>query len=263
MICFGIGLHHGDHVRLDLVRTSGPVQFERDGVVRPIDAFHVSGTRFATSIACDAFELHTVEHFLAALAGLGVRGGCRLTVTGGAELPLLDGGAREYASWIAELGLPPERSRLRIVRAQRIDVGDSIYELEPGETTSITVEVDLPASCEPRASWSGERRTFIEEIAPARTFALESDVADFAKLGLVHHIEPRSVLVVSEEGIIGVDPIAPSEPARHKLLDLLGDAYLHCGPPRGVIRAFRPGHAHNHEAFTRAREMGAVEMELP
>jgi UDP-3-O-[3-hydroxymyristoyl] N-acetylglucosamine deacetylase len=261
VICFGIGLHHGEHVRLDLARTSGPVQFERDGVVRPIGAFLVSGTRFATSIACDAFELHTVEHFLAALAGLGVRRGCRLTVSGGAELPLLDGGAREYASFIAELGLPTEPSPLRIVRRQRIDVGGSTYELEPSENTSITVEVELPTSCERRASWGGEKRTFLDEIAPSRTFALESDVADFAKLGLVHHVEPRSVLVVSEERIIGVEPIAPSEPARHKLLDLLGDAYLHRGPPRGVIRAFRPGHAHNHEAFTRAMEMGAIEME--
>jgi UDP-3-O-[3-hydroxymyristoyl] N-acetylglucosamine deacetylase len=261
VIVEGIGLHHGKEVKLELVREAGPVQFEREGVVRSLEAFHVSGTRFATSIACDAFELHTVEHFLAALAGLGVRRGCLLRVSGGAELPLLDGGAREYASWVAKLGLPAERSALRIARAVRIEVDGSIYELEPGDETSMSVEVELPASCDREASWDGDRDTFIDEIAPARTFAIESEVAELTKLGMARHVEARSVLVVSEAAIFGEAPIARHEPARHKLLDLIGDAYLHHGPPRGVMRVLRPGHAHNHAAFARALGMGALTME--
>jgi len=52
--------------------------------------------------------------------------------------------------------------------------------------------------------------------------------------------------------------LAQDEAARHKLLDLIGDAYLHGGPPIGRVRAHRPGHAANHAAFARAKELGVI-----
>jgi len=234
------------------------MQLERDGVARTVDAFHASNTSFATAIACDAFELHTVEHLLAALGGLGIRSGCRVVVTGGEELPILDGASLEYVRALVSLELPWTPPLLRVARKGRLEIDGSVYELAPSDRVQVTVDVNLPPSCTRSASWDGEPRTFSAEIAPARTFALESDVPELGRLGLARHVEPRSVIVVSRDALHGQGDVAPDEPARHKLLDLIRDAYLYGGPPRGELRVSRPGHARNHAAFVKALAMGLI-----
>jgi UDP-3-O-acyl-N-acetylglucosamine deacetylase len=67
------------------------------------------------------------------------------------------------------------------------------------------------------------------------------------------------VVVLTPDAILCAGrPFAPDEPARHKLLDMMGDLYLHGGPPAGRLRAVRPGHAANARAFARAREEGIL-----
>jgi len=244
-------------VVVELVQEAGPVRLERGGVTRTLDALRVSDTRLSTSIACDAFELRTVEHFFAALAGLSVRGDLRVILSND-ELPLLDGGARAFAACVAELEIDPEPSATRVVRRETIAIEGSIYELVPSDETRVEVACDLPRSCEARAAWDGTREDFLARIAPARTFALERDVSDIAAAGLARHVDPKSVLVVSDDAIFGVGDVRPDEPARHKLLDLIGDAYFHRGPPRGIVRATRPGHARNHAALARAIATGVI-----
>jgi UDP-3-O-acyl-N-acetylglucosamine deacetylase len=66
-------------------------------------------------------------------------------------------------------------------------------------------------------------------------------------------------VVIAEDAIHAAGaPFAPDEPARHKLLDLVGDMYLYGGPPRGRVRAFRPGHAATHAAMARALDLGVL-----
>ncbi len=255
--CRGFGLHGGKSATLELVREAGPLRIERDGVVRALADFRVSDTILSTTIACDAFEVRTVEHFFAALAGLGVRGGLRV-VLGGEEMPLLDGGARAFAALIAELDLAPEKAPTRITRAERIELDGSVYAFHPGDAPHVAVRCDLPASCDADASWNGDTDDFLARIAPARTFALERDVNDIAARGLARHVDPKSVLVVSDDAIFGAGEVSRDEPARHKLLDLIGDAFFHRGPPRGSVHATRPGHARNHAAFARAIATGVI-----
>jgi UDP-3-O-[3-hydroxymyristoyl] N-acetylglucosamine deacetylase len=253
----GLGLHHGIHARVDIARSDGSLKLERDVVARPLEAFRVVSAERSTAIACDAFEVQTVEHLFAALAGCYVRSDCRVVIEGGLELPLLDGAARAYVEHLEQLGLEATPPPLRIARAGRIDVDGSTYQFEPGDGVRVVVHVDLPRSCAPEASWDGERASF-GRIAEARTFALEADVEELSRLGLARHVDPRSVLVVCDDSIRGASPANADEPARHKLLDLLGDAYLYGGPPRGFMRASRPGHARNHRAFQKALERGIL-----
>jgi UDP-3-O-[3-hydroxymyristoyl] N-acetylglucosamine deacetylase len=253
----GIGLHGGRPATVELVREAGPVRVERDGAVRPLDAFRVAGGRFSTTIACDAFELGMVEHLFSALAGLGVRDGLRVRVTGD-ELPLLDGGARAFVALVRELGIAPRPAALRVARAATLEVDGATYSFEPGARTRVEVAVDLPPCCAAGAAWDGDEASFVERIAGARTFALARDMGDLERLGLARHASPESVVVVADDALYGAGVVAPDEPARHKLLDLVGDAYLHGGPPLGTLRARRPGHARNHAAFARALETGVL-----
>jgi UDP-3-O-[3-hydroxymyristoyl] N-acetylglucosamine deacetylase len=248
-------LHGGKPATVELVAEAGPLRIEREGVSRPLEAFHVSSTQFSTTIACDAFAVRTVEHLMSALAGLGVRDGLRVVVTGD-ELPLLDGGARAWCAELDALGLrrrPPER---RVTRSERLEVDGAVYEFLPGDAVRVEVVVELPRCCEPRAAWDGDPSSFVREIAPARTFGLEREVLELERAGLARHVERESVLVVGDDVLYGSGVVLPDEPARHKLLDLVGDAYLHGGPPLGTLRATRPGHARNHAAFARAIAAG-------
>ena len=110
------------------------------------------------------------------------------------------------------------------------------------------------------ASWSGDAIDFAARIAPARTFALARDADELVVAGLARHVDPASVVLVADDAIHSAGmPFAPDEPARHKLLDLMGDLYLRGGPPRGTVRATRPGHAANAEACRIALSNGLLE----
>ena len=75
---------------------------------------------------------------------------------------------------------------------------------------------------------------------------LARDIGELVAGGLARHVEPASVVVLAPEAILHAGrAFSPDEPARHKLLDLLGDLYLSGGPPLGRLRAVRPGHAAN------------------
>jgi UDP-3-O-[3-hydroxymyristoyl] N-acetylglucosamine deacetylase len=90
-------------------------------------------------------------------------------------------------------------------------------------------------------------------LAPARTFAREVDLEPLVRSGLARHVEPSSVVVLAPDAVHHAGlPFSRDEPARHKLLDLIGDLYLHGGPPIGSVRALRPGHAANAAAIERA-----------
>jgi UDP-3-O-[3-hydroxymyristoyl] N-acetylglucosamine deacetylase len=257
----GWGLHTGQRARALLSRREGPVGLRARGVEATIAELSIVATTRATTVEAHggALRVATVEHLFAALAGLGVHDGLLVEVDG-PELPLLDGGASQWAAALDAMEIEGGRRPARVTRAQTIDVGASRYELSPGPTCEIEVSVDFDdARLATSARWSGDAREFREHIAPARTFALARDVEELARLGLARRVEPASVVLVTPEAIHWAGRgFSPDEPARHKLLDLLGDLYLHGGAPIGRVRAFRPGHASNAEAFRVARETGAL-----
>jgi UDP-3-O-[3-hydroxymyristoyl] N-acetylglucosamine deacetylase len=224
----------------------------------------VAGTGRATTVEAHegALRVGTVEHALSALAGLGIYEGVALAVEG-PELPLLDGGASVWCDALGQLGLDRARGpRVRVARPAVIHVGRSSYAFEPAERPAIHVEVRVELD-DPRldaeARWSGDPDDFRTRIAPARTFAMARDLHELMGRGLARHVDPTSVVVLAPEAIhCAGRPFTPDEPARHKLLDLLGDAYLHGGPPLGRLRAVRPGHAANAQALARARAEGVL-----
>jgi UDP-3-O-[3-hydroxymyristoyl] N-acetylglucosamine deacetylase len=262
----GIGIHTGEGARVTLsAGTRGaPVCFRIAGEDVPLARLSVASTLRATTVGYEGrageIRIGTVEHLLAALAGLGVYAGLVVEVEG-PELPLLDGGASAWVVAVGRLALPRRAPALRITRPEVIDVGASRYVFRPGESQNLEVVVELD---DPRliksASWSGDAVDFAERIAPARTFALARDAEALLAAGLARHVDPASVVLVTDDAIHTAGaPLAPDEPARHKLLDLMGDLYLRGGPPLGNLHATRPGHSANAEACRIALEAGVLE----
>jgi len=210
-------------------------------------------------------RISTIEHLFAALGGLGIHTGVIVALEG-LEPPLADGGARSYADALRALGplLVRSRSPLRVARDGVVEIGESRYELtrtaHDDDAVSLEVVVDFrDARIAREARWDGDPEDFRTRIATARTFGFEHELGDLLARGLASHVTPESVVVFTKEHVLSSGaPVSVDEPARHKLLDLIGDLYVHGGPPRGRIRATRPGHAATHAVMARALDEGIV-----
>jgi UDP-3-O-[3-hydroxymyristoyl] N-acetylglucosamine deacetylase len=260
----GVGLHSGVSARVGLRACAGPVTLAVGDRVARIDELHVASTARATTVEAHggALRVATVEHLFAALAGLGVYEGLAIRVDG-PELPLLDGGASAWCAAIEGLHLAAALPRARIVREAVVDVGGSRYELSPGEHVDVGVAIAFEGfdatRISPEARWRGDATDFRARIAPARTFALTRDIGELAAAGLARGVDPSAVVLLAPDAVHSAGrPFSSDEPARHKLLDLVGDLYLTGGPPLGRLRAVRPGHAANAHAMKRAFAEGIL-----
>lgn len=267
VVVAGVGLHSGAAVRVVLRAQAGPVTLEAGGLVARIDELVVGSTSRATTVEAHGGRLRvgTVEHLFAALAGLGVYGGLAVVIDG-PEMPLLDGCALAWCETIDQVlgsSREPGRPSLRVTRPAEVRVGASRYAFEPADRIGVEVRLELEGfdglRLIPDAVWGGAPADFRSRVASARTFALTRDVVDLVEGGLARHVDPESVVVLAPDAVHHAGrAFSLDEPARHKLLDLMGDLYLHGGPPLGRVRAFRPGHAANARAMDRARAEGIV-----
>jgi UDP-3-O-[3-hydroxymyristoyl] N-acetylglucosamine deacetylase len=245
----GRALHSGERARVVVRRRAGPFRLVQRGMEAELQELSVASTERATTVEArgGAMRVGTVEHAFAALAGLGLHGGVTLEVDG-PELPLLDGGASEWCGAFAALEVPRSSPSLHVARHVVLEKGRSRYELTPsarGFCVEVHFETNDPRLAR-RARWDGDPDDFVARIAPARTFALAAEVVDLERRGLARHVDPRSVVVIAPDAIhYAGRPFEADEPARHKLLDLVGDLFLHGGPPFGHVLAVRPGHESN------------------
>jgi UDP-3-O-[3-hydroxymyristoyl] N-acetylglucosamine deacetylase len=260
VVVVGIGLHTGRPARARLRAWDGPVTLRCAGHDVEIGRLRVVSTQFGTTVEAPAgaFRVATVEHLFSAFGGLGIRRGVAVEVDG-PELPLVDGGAAVFCAALDRLRREAGAPALRVARRAAIDVGASRYEFEPGDRVSLRVAFETDDARLARdASWDGDPDDFRARIAPARTFALARDLEAIDRLGLARHADPAAVVVVMPDAIHCHGEFVADEPARHKLLDMVGDLYLHGGPPRGTVTARRPGHGPTLEAIVRARREGIV-----
>jgi UDP-3-O-[3-hydroxymyristoyl] N-acetylglucosamine deacetylase len=256
----GVALHAGGYASVVLQGSDGPLTLAQGGACAAFDALHVVRADHGVTVADAAGRIHIdlVEHFMAALGGLGISAGVRATIRG-PELPLLDGGARRYADALGSLGVPDTAPRVRIARAWRASVGASSYSFTPDVQTTIEVRVafDHPLIEIDTAHWDGDRASFLHRIAPARTFGFLRDAGALSAAGRAKAVDTSVVVVLCEDGsTLSSPPPGPDECARHKLLDLIGDLTLCCGVPLGRITADRPGHAATTRAIAQAITAG-------
>jgi len=258
-ILAGVGLRSGRPASVALHARAGPFAF-RVGARETIlgQQVVVDGDR-ATVLRLGDSTLATVEHLLAACAAHGAYEGLVVEAHGG-EVPLLDGGAAAFARALETLEISAVAAPLTVTRDAILMYGESRYELRrgPGRRVEVTLAFDHP-SVTLHAVWAGSREDFVARIAPARTFALEHEVVGLIERGQAAHVDPESVVVLTPHGALHAGaPFTSDEPARHKLLDLIGDLFLYGGPPVGSVHAFRPGHRATHAILREAIERGVV-----
>lgn len=258
-ICSGVGLHTGLPVTVQVMPALANqgryfVRTDRPGHPEiPAHITAVSQTLLSTELTAGAAQVRTVEHLLAALVAMGVDN-ARMEIDG-PEVPLLDGSAREWARAIAQIGLISQAVPANEWRVQTplwIQDGDAFVAALPAPERRFTygIDFDLAAIGNQWHSWSPGKTpgfgvtgsTFLAEIAPARTFGLAHQIEYLRSQGLIKGGSLDNALVCGAEGWINPPLRFANEPARHKLLDFVGDLSLLGTIPIAHFLAYKASH---------------------
>jgi UDP-3-O-[3-hydroxymyristoyl] N-acetylglucosamine deacetylase/3-hydroxyacyl-[acyl-carrier-protein] dehydratase len=261
----GVGLHTNEEVQVALKPAepgSGVVFVRTDLEARPripVDVARATCRDRRTILVAGGAEMHTVEHLLSCLTAFGID---NLEVeVSGPELPGLDGSARPYVEILKKAGLEDqdeEREEFALDREAVVDLpGEDVTLLAaPGKDgLHITYTLDYtPVIPLQRISLRVTPETFEKEIAPARTFCLESEARALREAGLGQGATTQNTLVVAKDGKPLENELRfPDEYVRHKVLDLIGDLFLVGADLKGRVMALRSGHTANVELAKRLR----------
>jgi UDP-3-O-acyl N-acetylglucosamine deacetylase len=258
----GIGFLTGATVRLRFLPappSSGAVFVRTDLPGQPRVPAHVervTGTQRRTTLGDPPVQVGLVEHVLAALGGLRVDN-CLIELDA-PEPPGLDGSARAFAEALLGAGLvrqPEPRPTYAVDEPVRV--------LAPGATLALHPPrpADGPGLCltyfldyGPRSPIARQLHTqeltvggFLRDLAPCRTFLLEAEALELRRQGLGARTTAADLLVFGPRGPIDNELRFANEPARHKVLDMVGDLSLLGADLCGHVIAYRSGHPLNVE----------------
>ncbi|MDX1681511.1 MAG: UDP-3-O-acyl-N-acetylglucosamine deacetylase [Phycisphaeraceae bacterium] len=253
----GRGLFGGQQVELTFkpAPANHGVVFARtdlDGARVPANIRYVVDSPRRTCLANGDARIETCEHCLSALAGLGVDN--TLIELNAPELPALDGSARPYLDALESVGLSDTgqpRKVHKINEPVMVEADGAMVAAMPleAEGLEIVYSLEYPDRVVGRQMRGVRisRDEYKRELAPARTFVLETEARSLRSQGMGKHLTPEDMLVIGDDGPLGNNELRfDDEPVRHKILDLLGDIYLLGVPVRGRLLASKSGHALNH-----------------
>lgn len=277
----GMGLHTGRTVTVT-VRPAPPdsgIAFRRTDrfniVTQKALAENVSETKRGTTLGSGRHSVATIEHLMSALHGSEVDN--VLVELDGGEVPILDGSARPWMMQLTRVGTveqPVERRVGRVTEKLRFEHPStgSVYEVEPADTFSVDCVIDFPGSVIGRQSARIENLSeYAAGIAPCRTFVFLHEIEPLLHLNLIKggsldnalvyvnkELGPRQLRRLERtfhkdasqfrvhDGVLNTtDPYYPNEPARHKLLDFIGDVRLAGCVLQGHFAIYKPGHKAN------------------
>lgn len=278
----GIGVHSDCAASLTCL-PAGPdhgIKFQRTDIagqpiVEAIVDYVVDVTR-STTLRCDTAYVDTVEHLLSALSGLEVDN--MLIQIDAPEVPILDGSALPFVQAFQEVGLVNQGVPRRFFQvnesvvygSENQDTELSAFPLD-GYKLSVMIGFNNNNALSNQHAYLGNIADYVQDIAPSRTFAFLSEIQSLYEHGLIRggnldnalviidkevstqeleHLSKlfykKGVKLTIENGVLNnVKMHFPNEPARHKLLDLVGDLALLGRPIKGHIVAHKPGHAAN------------------
>ncbi len=278
----GIGLHTGQ----DIIVTFNPAPVDHGIKIKRVDledqpilealADHVVNTQRGTVLGKGDVTVSTIEHGMAALYGMGIDN-CLIDVNA-SEFPILDGSSIEYVKAINKVGIvEQEKDKDFYVVRKKIEVYDpetgSKLTLLPDDSFCINSFIEFDSHYIPNQSATFDNLTNFEtEVAPSRTFVFVREIQKLREAGLIKGGNLDNAIVIYEKelpqdeldviadelnvprkdakelGYLNNREIAfPNEPARHKLLDVMGDMALIGKPILGRLIAIRPGHKINNQ----------------
>lgn len=247
----GIGLHLGEVCRVTFqpAKSRQGIVFRRtDCAGHPRIRAHVSevsGSDRHTRLGKGESAVHTVEHVLAAVTGMGIDD---LTIEMNApEPPILDGSAAPFLAAFTEAGLATldgEPEFLRLREPVRIIDGASVYEAYPSEKLELDVTIEFPHPMIGRQSrcFTVTSDSFATELSGARTFGFVHEVDELRAKGLIKGASLLNAVVMDDTDILSGDLRWADEFVRHKALDCVGDLALAGARVRARIVAVKPSH---------------------
>ncbi|MFH1202567.1 MAG: UDP-3-O-acyl-N-acetylglucosamine deacetylase [Candidatus Omnitrophota bacterium] len=262
----GTGLHTGNKVNMtfkpaspktgiNFIRVDLPDRPTIKADITNILDIHRNPRR--TSIGKDGCEVHTIEHLMAALSGLGIDN--ILVEIDNNEVPGLDGSAIGFIDTLKKAGL-----REQDIPRKYFSIKEPIVEEEGGAVITIlpssefkisyTLNYELPILKAQFLSLSLPKDSFEKNIALSRTFCLEDEADDLVNMGLGKGANYENTLVVGKKGVVKNKLRCEDEFIRHKVLDLIGDLYLLGEPICGHVVALKSGHPLNIKLINRIYE---------
>ncbi len=252
----GIGLHSGNKVSLTIVPApaNSGLRFRRtdlDGKPEiEARAEHVVDTQRSTTLAKGAVKIHTVEHVLASLAGVGIHNA--VIELDANEPPIADGSAREFARLIREAGTVAQTETIepfKVTAPLELTVGETQMAVFPHNGFKITcTSSDRGGRFTQFFSVEITPESWEKEISHARTFCFYEEIEFLIRNGLIKGGSLENAIVIRDDAILTTEPLRYREEfVRHKILDIIGDLALVGRPIHAHVIAVRPSHHANTE----------------
>jgi UDP-3-O-[3-hydroxymyristoyl] N-acetylglucosamine deacetylase/3-hydroxyacyl-[acyl-carrier-protein] dehydratase len=295
----GVGLHTGkqsvitfhpapENYGYKFIRTDLAKPFEIPAIVD-----NVVDLSRGTTLGIDNVTVQTVEHVLAALTGMRIDN-CKIELSG-QEPPVGDGSSLPYVDTLLQAGLEEQNEeRHFFVIDETIEYSNEEKQVDivalPTDDYRITVMIDYhnPALGSQHSGLFNMDKEFVKDFAPARTFCFLTEIQMLIEQGLIKGGNLENAIVIVDKDMTKAEleslkhkfnvPVIPkigvtgilndtelrfkNEPARHKVLDMLGDLSLIGVPIKAQILAARPGHASNIEFAKKVRKEYLKKQEL-
>ncbi len=248
----GVGLHSGVPVKI-LILPAPPstgIVFQRtdlDGFAIPASWRYVQKVSYATSLMRQGVLISTTEHLLSVFYSMSVDNA--FVEIDNLEVPILDGSGLPFVDLIRRAGIKYHRKRRRYLRIRRpvsVEGGGKRITIVPSDRFLLTCDVffDHPLVGRQQLQMEVCPERYADEIAPARTFGFEYELAQMRNMGLIRGASLDNAVCFDRAGILNPEGLRfPDECCRHKALDLIGDLALIGRPLLGHVIAEKAGHA--------------------
>ena len=248
----GIGLHSGEKTKVKIS------SYEKEGYYvsfrdKPNEIFKLTQDLIGSTMLCTAVKLggrnlYTIEHLLSSMAGCGLSF-IHIEIDG-KEIPLLDGSAIQWVKDFEEVGIKkapkPENFFQEINKSIILNKEGSVIAATPSKKTTIISTISFPYMAIGNQTFVIDLnpKSFVEMIAPARTFGFKDQFQELRELGLIKGGSLGNALVCDGDGWVNPPLRFDNEPIRHKILDLIGDLAL-VGLPKAQILVYKGSHSLN------------------
>ena len=278
----GIGIHTGVHTNLTLLpaKENTGIRFIRTDLegkpTIPANVDYVFSTNRSTNLRANNAEIHTVEHILASIVAEGIDN--IIIEVDNMEIPILDGSSIQFSDLIITAEVQELSAKRKFFEIKRKisftdPVSDTTFTATPAESYKVEVEIDYNSkTLGAQTATLDNLSAFKENIASSRTFCFLHELEQLLENNLIKGGDVNNAIVIVEEEISNekLNTLAKAfnktdikveeggilnnlklryknEPARHKLLDVIGDLSLLGLPIKGKITASKPGHKNNTE----------------
>ena len=262
----GVGLHTGKNINLELIPSdiNSGINFIRtdvnENLVIPALAENVGETSMSTTLIKDDIKVHTIEHLLSAIAGLGVDN-CLIKLDG-PEVPIMDGSSSPFVFLIQSAGLKDQESLKKFIKVKKevtVTRDDAYATIKPFDGFKVSFKVDFDHPVHKKLPSESvidfSSTSFVKEVCRARTFGYMSDLDELKSKNLVLGASINNAIAFGDEEILNEEGLRfNDEIVKHKMLDAIGDLYLLGGNLIGEFSGYKSGHELNNKLLRKIIE---------